>query len=82
MMDTPYKIRVSCRTSKKPAAPSHKMHNTNALRERLMQEMLELNKQKQHLETGADSIDLSLIQSYKMMIQSRHDLLAQLNQEI
>ena len=45
---------------------SAKLHNPNELKQHLIREMLELDKQKQALEAGSH-VDFSMLQTYKEM---------------
>ncbi len=51
-----------------------KLKHTHALRTQLIGEMIELDRQRCHHEEGASQIDLSLLQTYKEMINSRRVL--------
>ena len=83
MLDKPQSLEPAFRIKKKAeAVNSNKLRNTSGLKEQLMREMLELDKQKQKLEIGANTMDFSMIQTYKEMIQSRRALLDQLNQPL
>jgi hypothetical protein len=59
-----------------------KLNNPNELKERLIKEMLELDKQRIALETDGQKFDFSMMQVYKEMIQSRRLLLEQLSSAI
>ncbi|NRB37841.1 MAG: hypothetical protein HRU20_05145 [Pseudomonadales bacterium] len=59
-----------------------KLRDTHALRTQLLGEMLELDAQRAHLEMGASTIDFSMVQTYKEMIQSRRVLLDQVSAAI
>ncbi len=86
MLHTPLNLKPAYRIKNKSAALDNKLnsklHNTNELKERLLKEMLELDKQRQNLEIGAQSVDFSMVQTYKEMIQSRRILLDQLSRSI
>lgn len=84
MLDTPKKIKDTYRSNANQAAEldNNKLCNTNQLKERLMREMLELDQQRQQLEMGADTVDFSMLNSYKTMIQHRHNLLAQISKHV
>lgn len=79
MQETPQKLRSTFRARKRHSLARLKLNNTNALKERLVKEMLVLNKQRQELESGAEKVDFSMVQTYKEMINSRRSLLNQLN---
>ncbi len=83
MLDTPINLRPTYKIKRKiTKVDSSKLSNSNALKERLIKEMLELDQQKQQLEIGARSVDFSMMQTYKEMIQSRRMLLDQLTRQI
>ncbi len=80
MRNSPLNLKPTYQLKKKAAkVDSNKLSNTNAFKERLLQEMLELDAQKQQLEIGARSVDFSMKQTYKEMIQSRRMLLDQID---
>ena len=83
MLQSPLSLRPPYRI-KKPAKQDNgslvgKLNNTNELRERLMREMLDLEKQCQSLDPGSENVDFSRVQACKEMIQNRRALLEQLN---
>ncbi len=83
MQETPQKLRPIFRANKKPhSLAGVRLNNTNALKERLVKEMLVLSKQRQELESGAEKVDFSMVQTYKEMINSRRSLLNQLNTNV
>lgn len=87
MFYTPLNLKPAYRIKNKPAKLDNnklnsKLHNTHVLKERLLREMLELDKQRQQLEIGAETVDFSMAQIYKEMIQSRRILLDQLSRTI
>ena len=84
MLDTPSKIKPAYKIKRKVVDVDHnKLNNTNELKERLVHEMIELDKQKQHLEHGSKTgVDFGMIQSYKEMIQSRRVLLDQIKNSL
>lgn len=87
MLHTPLNLKPAYRIKNKPAQLENtklnsKLTNTNELKERLLREMLELDTQRQNLEIGAQSVDFSMAQTYKEMIQSRRVLLEQLTRSV
>jgi hypothetical protein len=55
-------------------ADSHKglpLQNTQAVKEKLLEELIELEKQSNQLRMTNDSVDFSMMQTYKEMIHSR-----------
>ncbi len=82
-METPQKLRARTRPRKTHAVTGLNIHNTNALKEKLVKEMLELNKQRQEMEISDDGdMDFSMAQTYKEMINSRRSMLSQLNNSV
>ncbi len=82
MLRTPSRLEPAFRIKKKlNSIDSTKLHNPNELKQHLIREMLELDKQKQALEAGSH-VDFSMMQTYKEMIQSRRILLEQINNRI
>jgi hypothetical protein len=79
MLETPAKLRPKNRLRLFHSLAGANLNDTNALKEKLMREMLELDKQRAALETGASKHDFSMVQTYKEMIHSRRVLLDQLN---
>jgi len=61
---------------------NHKLNDSSALKQRLIKEMLDLDKQRIALDTDGQQIDFAMMQVYKEMIQSRRLLLEQLNHSI
>lgn len=83
MLRTPSRFEPAFRIRKKlNAIDSTKLHDANQLKERLIMEMLELDKQRHSLESSHSPVDFSMIQTCKEMIQSRRVLLEQLNKSI
>lgn len=83
MIRTPSRFEPAFRIRKKlNAIDSTKLNDANPLKERLIMEMLELDKQRHSLEASNSSVDFSMIQTCKEMIQSRRVLLEQLNKSI
>ncbi len=80
MLETPNKLRSRYRdrSRKSQAFASMNVHSTNALKEKLVKEMLELDKQRQQLDIDEGKMDFSMVQTYKEMIQSRRVMLNQL----
>lgn len=82
-METPQKLRARTRSRKAHLITGLNTHNTNALKEKLVKEMLELNKQRQEMEISDNGdMDFSMAQTYKEMIDSRRSMLSQLNNSI
>ena len=79
MLETPSKLRPRNRLRLFHSLAGANLNDTNALKEKLMREMLELDKQRAALETGAFKHDFSMVQTYREMIHSRRVLLDQLN---
>lgn len=83
MLRTPSRFEPAFRIKKKlNSIDSTKLHNPNQLKQHLIKEMLELDKQKQALEASNSQVDFSMMQTYKEMIQSRRVLLEQINNSI
>lgn len=55
------------------------LHNTKLVKEKLLEELVELEKQKQCLESGEAAMDFSMLQTYKEMIHSRTLFFNELN---
>jgi hypothetical protein len=55
------------------------LHNTKRVKEKLLQELVELEKQKQRLESQSAVVDFSMLQTYKEMIHSRTVFFNELN---
>ena len=86
MLHTPLHLKPAFRIKNKPAQLDNsklnsKLANTNELKEQLLKEMLELDKQRQNLDIN-EGVDFAMAQTYKEMIQSRRILLDQLNRTI
>ena len=56
-----------------------RLYDNASIREKLLTELVELEKQMEELERGDRAIDLSMIQTYREMIHSRKALFNQLN---
>lgn len=56
-----------------------KLENTELLKEKLLEELVELDKQLQTLKANSDSVDFSMLQTYKEMIHSRWSFFNELN---
>ncbi len=57
-----------------------RLQNTEAVKQQLLAELVELEKQMQTLEaTSSSAVDFSMLQTYKEMIHSRKTLFNQLN---
>jgi hypothetical protein len=82
MLETPQRLRSLASAKKRLQTPPSGMINTSALKEKLVREMLELDKQREEMEIGASKVDFSMRQTYKEMIASRQSLLNQLSNEL
>lgn len=83
MLRTPSRFEPAFRVKKKlNSIDSTKLHSPNELKEQLIKEMLELDQLKQALENESATVDFSMRQTYKEMIQSRRALLEQINHSI
>jgi hypothetical protein len=47
------------------------LENTEFLKEKLLEELVELDKQMEVLKSNGDKVDFSMMQTYKEMIHSR-----------
>lgn len=65
--------------SKQETAGGARLQNTSLLKERLLEELVELDKQMEILTGRGDHVDFSMIQTYKEMIHSRKSLFIKLN---
>jgi hypothetical protein len=80
MFKTPSRFEPAFRIKKKlTSIDSVKLNNNNEIKERLLKEMLELDNQRHTLESSLSTVDFSMRQTYKEMIQSRRVLLEQLS---
>lgn len=79
MLETPQRLRSLASAKKRLQTPPSGISDSFALKEKLMKEMLELNKQREDMEIGSSTVDFSMLQTYKEMIASRQSLLDQLN---
>ena len=78
--ETPLNLKPAYRIKNRACNVDHsKLHNTDALKQQLMGEMLELDKQKQQLSLSQTEVNFSMLQTYREMIQSRRMLLDRLN---
>lgn len=48
-----------------------RLENTELLKEKLLEELVELDKQMEVLESSGEKVDFSMLQTYKEMINSR-----------
>lgn len=55
------------------------LKNTKSVKERLLQELVELEKQMEMVEAKTTTIDFSILQTYKEMIHSRRIFFNELN---
>ena len=55
------------------------LHDTSPIKEKLLQELVELEKQMEVLKSGVGSVDFSMMQTYKEMIRSRKVLFNELS---
>jgi len=56
-----------------------RLRNIQAVKEKLLEEMIELESQMEKLKGSGDPISLSLIQTYREMIHSRRAFFNELN---
>lgn len=56
-----------------------RLQNVQAVKEKLLEEIIELETQLNKLKISSDPLDLSLIQTYREMIHSRRQFFAELN---
>lgn len=56
-----------------------RLNNTSPIKEKLLGDLVELQKQMESLEATAGGVDFSMLQTYKEMIQSRKSLFNELN---
>lgn len=56
-----------------------RLQNTETVKEQLLAELVELEKQREHLEENSNTVDFSMLQTYKEMISSRKSLFNKLN---
>ena len=61
------------------SAGGARLRNTEAMKEKLLAELVELEKQMEQMKTDADSVDFSMMQTYKEMIHSRKLFFNELN---
>ena len=54
------------------------LQNTSKVKEQLLKELVELEKQAEVLKQGEHGVDFSMLQTYKEMIQSRQSYFNQL----
>jgi hypothetical protein len=64
---------------KQETASGARLEDTSVLKERLLEELVELDKQLEILTAQGDHVDFSMIQTYKEMIHSRKTLFNALN---
>lgn len=81
MLETPQRLQATTLPRRKVHHQSAELNNTWSLKEQLVREMLELNKQCEDMEVGASQVDFSMRQTYKEMIHSRQQMLTHLNDE-
>jgi hypothetical protein len=55
------------------------LQNTKSVKDKLLEELVELEKQMEVLEAGAVTVDFSMLQTYKEMIHSRRVFFNELN---
>mgnify|MGYP000268265407 CR=1 FL=1 len=55
------------------------LQNIKPVKDQLLEELVELEKQMRILEAGASAIDFSMLQTYKEMIHSRKAFFNELN---
>lgn len=56
-----------------------RLQNTETVKEQLLAELVELEKQMEYLENNSSSVDFSMLQTYKEMISSRKSMFNELN---
>lgn len=56
-----------------------RLHNTNPLKDQLLAELVELEKQMEQMKSEGKAADFSMMQTYKEMIHSRKILFNELN---
>lgn len=56
-----------------------RLQDTNSVKEKLLGELVELEKQMEVLERASSGVDFSMMQTYKEMIHSRKMLFNELN---
>jgi len=65
--------------SRKESLAGVRLQNIQAVKEKLLEEMVELESQMEKLKGSGDPIKLSLIQTYREMIHSRRAFFNELN---
>ena len=70
-------INKPCLRNETPGGVS--LENTAAVKAKLLEEMIELEQQRDNLEYESGKVDFSMLQTYKEMIQSRRVLFNKLN---
>lgn len=56
-----------------------KLRNTNLVKDQLLAELVELEKQMEQMKSDGQAADFSMMQTYKEMIHSRKSLFNELN---
>lgn len=56
-----------------------KLRNTSRVKGQLLAELVELEKQMEQMKADSESVDFSMLQTYKEMIHSRKSLFNELN---
>lgn len=56
-----------------------RLHNTESVKEKLLAELVELEKQMEQMEANSETTDFSMLQTYKEMIHSRKSFFNELN---
>ena len=85
MPEIPLNLRPCFRIkihSNPPSLDEHPLSNSGLLQMQLMQEMLEIDHRRQQAsQLNPSTVDFSLLQTYKEMIQCRRSLLLQISRE-
>ncbi len=66
-------------TSRHETSGGVRLQNTELLKEKLLEELVELDKQMEILQSESNQVDFSMLQTYKEMIHSRRVLFNQLS---
>ncbi len=66
-------------SSRHETAGGVRLQNTKTVKDQLLEEMVELQKQLEVLESQSPALDFSMMQTYKEMIHSRKSFFNELN---
>ena len=66
-------------TSRHETAGGVRLQNTEAVKEKLLEELVELEKQMEIMQSDSTSVNFSMMQTYKEMIHSRKAFFNELN---